>query len=79
MIDTNQLNEVAQNAAVIKSQLAANWPAICAAALWVRTELKNFNHWFFDFAEYSIAHGGIGMFIKKFFWNPGANVTGGGK
>ena len=63
MIDTNQIQQAVQDAAVIKSQVSANWPAICAGALWLRTELKNFS-------EYIIGHGGLGMIVKKLLWNP---------
>lgn len=63
MIDTNQIQQAASDVAAIKSQVAANWPAICAGALWLRTELKNFS-------EYVISHGGLGWMFCKLFWNP---------
>ena len=64
MIDTNQINQAVAMAADVKAQVATNWPAICAGALWLRTELKNVS-------EYIISHGGLGMIIKKLLWNPG--------
>jgi hypothetical protein len=71
MLDTNQINQVAQNAATIKAQVSANWPAICAALLWLRAEIKKLADWLIDFADYCIAHGGILRFIGKVFWVKG--------
>ena len=74
-LDTNQVNQVAAVAVDVKTQVSANWPAICAAALWCRTELNNLNRWALAVAEYSIAHGGVIAFVQKFFWNPPAKVA----
>lgn len=65
MIDTNQIQQAAQDVAAVKNTVATNWPAICAGALWLRTELKNFS-------EYVIGHGGIGFMLLKLIWNPPA-------
>lgn len=70
MIDTNVIIQATQDVAVVKTTVAANWPAICAAALWIRTELKAFNTWAVRLAEYCIAHGGLISFLGKIFWNP---------
>jgi hypothetical protein len=72
MIDTNQLNQVFVDGHQVAAQLQTNWPAICAGALWVRTELKAFNAWARGVVEYSIAHGGVLQMGIKFFWNPPA-------
>lgn len=73
MIDTNQIAQVAQNVADVKSTIAPYWPAICAGLLWLRSELKMlFNHGM-EFAEYCIAHGGVLRFIGKVFWNKGGD------
>ena len=62
-MSTNDLNQVIDNVAVVKTQVATNWPAICAGALWLRTELKNVS-------EYIIGHGGLGWLLFKLIWNP---------
>jgi len=61
--DTNAIHQAVQNAVEIKQQVSANWPAICAGALWLRTELKNVS-------EYIIGHGGLGWLLLKLIWNP---------
>lgn len=70
MIDTNQVNQVAETAQAVHAQLTANWPAICAAAVIVARELRNFNLWVVGVAEFVIRHGGAGMILKKLLWNP---------
>lgn len=70
MIDTNQIAQAAQDAAAIKAQVALNWPAICAAAVIVARELRNFNLWCVGVAEFVIKHGGALMIARKLLWNP---------
>ena len=70
MIDTNQINQVAQDAAAIHAQLSANWPAICGVAVIVARELRNFNLWVVGVAEFVIRHGGIAWLFWKLVWNP---------
>ena len=72
MIDTNQLAQAAQDVAVVKSQVSANWPAICAGAVIVARELRNFNLWVVGVAEFVIRHGGAALILKKLIWNPAA-------
>ncbi len=71
MIDPNQLNQVAQDAATLKAQVSANWPAICFALVWLRAEIKKLSDWLIDFADYCIAHGGIVKFLGKVIWVKG--------
>lgn len=71
MIDTNQIAQVAQNVATVKATIAPYWPALAAALLWLRSELKTIFHYGMDFAEYCIAHGGVLRFLGKIFWNNG--------
>jgi hypothetical protein len=75
MIDTNQLNQVIQNAAVIKEQVTTNWPAICAIAVWLRADLRNLNIWVLRMSEWAIVHGGLLPMLKKVFWNPAAKAA----
>lgn len=72
MLDTNQINQVAQNVATVKEQLSPYLPALAVAAAWAGRELRNFNNYIFELGEYAIAHGGIGMLLKKLIWNPPA-------
>jgi hypothetical protein len=67
-VNTNDPQQLLDHAIAIKQQVETNWPAICAAALWLRTEIRNV-------AEYIIGHGGIGMLLLKLFWNPPWNPT----
>ena len=69
MIDTNQIQQAAQDVAAVKNTVATNWPAICTTALWLRTELKNVS-------EYIIGHGGAAMIVKKLIWNPPTKEEG---
>jgi len=70
MIDTNQLNQVLADGHQISGAVTANWPAICAASVIVARELRNFNLWCINIAEFVIKHGGIGMIVNKLLWNP---------
>lgn len=63
MLDSNQVAQIGETAQAVKTQVTANWPFICAVALWLRTELKNFS-------EYVMGHGGFGMMAIKLLWNP---------
>ncbi len=69
-IDTNSVAQAFEKAAFVKSQVQANWPMICAVAVIVARELRNFNAWVRSLAEFVIAHGGILMITKRLFWNP---------
>jgi hypothetical protein len=62
-IDTNTVYQAAQ--AVNAVQTSFNWPAIAAAALWVRADL-------YKLSEYVISHGGVWMIAKKLWFNPPA-------
>lgn len=73
MIDTNSINQFSENAQVVKTQVQANWPFICAAAVLIRTELKNFNAWCVGVAEFFMRHGGVVLVLKKVLWNPDAD------
>ncbi|HEV2691405.1 MAG TPA: hypothetical protein VG347_00765 [Verrucomicrobiae bacterium] len=65
--DTNQVAQALQAADMVRDHVQTNWPAICAGALWLRTEVKNVS-------EYVIGHGGLGMIVKKLFWNPAPTI-----
>jgi len=70
LIDTNQVQQAAETVAAVKSQVTANWPAICAASVIVARELRNFNLWCVGVAEFVIRHGGAAVIAKKLLWNP---------
>lgn len=70
MIDTNQINQAVDAARDIHAQVATNWPAICAGAVWIRAELKNVSAWTRSVADWTIGHGGIGWLLIKLLWNP---------
>ena len=70
MLDTNQINQVFVEGQQVKDQVQANWPTICAAAVIVARELRNFNLWCVGLAEFVIKHGGIAWLAWKLFWNP---------
>jgi hypothetical protein len=72
MIDTNQVQQAADTAQAVKQQVEINWTAICAACLWLRTELKAFNAWARVVLEYGIQHGGVLKMAAKFFYNKNA-------
>lgn len=71
MLDTNQINQAAQDMVAVHTQLSPYLPALAVAAAWLGREIRNFNLWIFDLGEYLIAHGGLGLFMKKLIWNPG--------
>lgn len=66
MMDTNQFNQ----GIVVAQQVQANWPMICAAAVIVSRELRNFNVWLKAVMEWVISHGGFGWILWKLVWNP---------
>jgi hypothetical protein len=73
MFDTNSINQgvaVAQDAA---AQVKANWPAICLAGGIIVREICKVNGWLEYVCGKIIAHGGIGLIIKKLLWNPPAD------
>ena len=70
MLDTNQIAQVSQDVATVKAQLSPYLPALAVAAAWAGREIKNFNAWCFNVASFVISHGGVGMLIKKFIYNP---------
>ena len=73
MMDTNQINSAFDTAQALHARMSANWPAICAAAVLVARELKNFNLWLAGAAGFVIRHGGAVMILRKLIWNPAAN------
>jgi len=64
-MDTNSITQIAQTATAV--QTSFNWPAIAAAALWVRGDIKNVS-------EYCRSQGGILWMIATMFYNPAALV-----
>ena len=76
MIDTNQVQQAADTVALAKASLAPYLLALAVGAAWAGREIRNFNLWLFNAAEFVIGHGGLGMILKKLIWNPGmAPVT----
>lgn len=69
MIDTNQIQQIGETAAAVKSQLQPWMPAIAVGAAWLGRELNRFNAWAAGAAEKIIAHGGIIKLAGKLFWN----------
>jgi len=75
MIDTNLINQTGEVVKAAHEQLSANWPAICAAAVLIARELKNFNAWLAGVAGFVIQHGGLGCLLWKLLWNPPAKKS----
>jgi hypothetical protein len=75
MIDTNSILQFGDTVGAVKSQVSANWPAICAASVIVARELRNFNLWVASVAEFIIRHGGMAMIARKLIWNPAPENT----
>jgi hypothetical protein len=69
MLDTNQINQLAETAQAVKSQLSPWLPAMAVAAAWLGRELNRFVAWSEIAANRIIAHGGIVKIIAKIFWN----------
>jgi hypothetical protein len=67
--DTNQINQLAQTAQDVKTQLSPWLPALAVAAAWLGRELNRFTIWSETAADKIIAHGGIIKIIGKIFWN----------
>ena len=72
MIDTNQIQLLADNAHVVQTQLHPLVPALTVAAAWLGRELTRFNAWATSAGEKIMAHGGIGKIAIKLFWNKNA-------
>jgi hypothetical protein len=72
-LDTNSIPQAAAVVTEVKAQLSPYLPALAVAAGWAGRELRNFNAWCFQAAEYVISHGGFGMIVKKLIWNPVGN------
>ena len=70
MIDTNTISQANDTALAAKAVAQQWWPTLCAVAVIVARELRNFNVWLVSVADYVISHGGIGLIIKKLLWNP---------
>jgi hypothetical protein len=68
--DTNQINQLAQTAQDLKTQLNPWLPALAVAAAWLGRELNRFAFWGETAADKIIAHGGIIKIIGKLFYNP---------
>jgi hypothetical protein len=68
--DTNQINQLAQTAQDLKTQLNPWLPALAVAAAWLGRELNRFAAWSQAAADKIIAHGGIIKIIGKIFYNP---------
>jgi hypothetical protein len=70
MIDTNQIQQIADTALAVKQQAVNWWPTLAPLAYIVGREVRAFNAWLFTVAEFVITHGGVGLIIKKLLWNP---------
>ena len=70
MIDTNQIDQAVDTAKAVAAEVKTNWPAISALMFILARELKNFNQWLVNVAEFIIKHGGIGWLFLKLIWNP---------
>ena len=68
--DTNQVQQIAQTAAEIKTQISPYLPALAVAAAWAGRELRNLNASLLATSEWLIAHGGMLMIARKLIWNP---------
>ena len=69
MIDTNQINQLAETAQAVKTQLSPWLPAMAVAAAWLGRELNRFVAWSEIAVNKIIVHGGIVKIITKIFWN----------
>lgn len=70
MIDTNQINQANEVATAAKAVAAQWWPTLCLLTALVSRELKNFNAWVVNVAEFIIRHGGVATLLRKLIWNP---------
>lgn len=68
--DTNQINQLAQTALDLKTQLNPWLPALAVAAAWLGRELNRFITWGESAADKIIARGGIIKIVWKIFYNP---------
>jgi hypothetical protein len=67
--DTNQINQLAQTAQAVKTQLSPWLPALAVAAAWFGRELNRLAAWSQTAADQIIAHGGLIKLLAKIFWN----------
>ena len=72
MIDTNQVQQIADTATAVKSQLQPWLPAIAVGAAWLGREIANFNAWLVSMGGRIIAHGGVIRIIGKLIYNKNA-------
>ena len=70
MIDTNTIAAVNDTAQAAREVAQQWWPTLCAVAVIVARELRNFNAWLAGIVEWIIGHGGVGMIVRKLIWNP---------
>jgi len=69
MLDTNQINQLAETAQAVKTQLGPWLPALAVAAAWLGRELNRFVAWSEIAVNKIIVHGGMVKIITKIFWN----------
>lgn len=79
MIDTNAVNQAAQVAQDVRTQLSPWVPALAVASAWLGRELNRLSAWSAGAAERLIAHGGLLRYVLKIFWVRGYKPEGGGK
>lgn len=72
MIDTNQVQQIADTAQAVKTHLSPFVPALAVGTAWLGRELARFNSWAAASADKIIAHGGLIKFAGKLFWNKNA-------
>lgn len=72
MIDTNQVQQIADTAQAVKSQLQPWLPALAVGAAWAGREIANFNAWLISVSGKVIAHGGVARIIGKLIYNKSA-------
>jgi len=73
MISPSTIAQANDTALAAKSLAQQWWPTLCALAILLGRELRNFNAWLGNVSGYVIAHGGLALILWKLLWNPQAN------
>ena len=69
-LDTNTISQAGETIGVVKAQISPYLPALAVGAAWAGREIRNVNLYLENVAAKIIAHGGIGMIVRKLWNNP---------
>lgn len=73
-LDTNSIQQAGDVVLAVKSQVSNWWPMIAPLAYILGREIRAFNAWARNVAEFCIAHGGVFLIAKKLLWNPPVKI-----